>query len=187
VRLLLCAACLLALAGPEALARERVPPPLRAEVWQVLGDPDGAGVVLLRTKAAPSRVVPVAVGPAEAADIRMRLSGAGFVPQETRDLLGALLKQLDTHVVQVRIERLDAGAVEGGVLYGRVFLRQGKQRLDVQARVSDAIGVALRAEAPLYLSAQVVERGGFPVQKFEGETAGDAHDAARSRRVSDPL
>jgi len=159
------------------------------EVWQVLADQGGGGIVLLRTKSGPRRIIPIAIGPSEAMSIQMKLAGTTFVRPLTHDLLDSLVKQLGAKIVKVRIEKLESvHGRDSGTFFGRVFVRQGKRTFDLDARASDSIAIALRAEAPIFVAAPVIEKSGFDPKKFEGE--GDVESPIprpRSRPPSEPL
>ncbi|HJZ87203.1 MAG TPA: bifunctional nuclease family protein [Polyangia bacterium] len=160
-----------------------------AEVWQVMADPGGGGIVLLRTKANPRRIIPIAIGPSEALSIQMKLAGTSFVRPLTHDLLDTLVKQLGAKVVKVRIEKLEAvHGRDAGTFFGRVFVRQGKRQFDLDARASDSIAIALRADAPIFVATPVVEKTGLDAKKFEEE--GDVESPLprpKSRPPSEPL
>ena len=160
-----------------------------AEVWQVVGDPSGGGIVLLRTKAAPRRIVPISIGPSEALAIQMKLHGTSFVRPLTHDLLDAMVKQLGARIVKVRIEKLESiQGRDGATFFGRVFIRQGKRLFDLDARASDSIAVALRADAPIFVATPVVEKTGIDAKRFEEEGDFDVPTPRpRSRPPSEPL
>jgi bifunctional DNase/RNase len=174
-------------AGPEHFEEAHSRDWSEAEVWQVIPDASGGGIVLLRTRAMPRRIIPIAVGPAETLAIRLKMAGATFARPLTHDLLDQMVRQLGARIVKVRIEKIaNIQGHEGGTFFGRVFFRQGRRQLDIDARASDSIALAMRADVPIFVSTQVVEKTGFDAKRFEeeGETPASPH---RSRTPSEPL
>jgi uncharacterized protein len=183
-------ACTCTIAG---LARaqtqdEKAPQWSEAEVWQVIPDPTGGGIVLLRTKASPRRIVPIAVGISEALAIRMKMLGTTFARPLTHDLLDNLIRQLGGRIVKVRIEKLEPiSGRDGGTFFGRVYLVQGKRRFDVDARASDSIAMALRNDAPIFVAAPVVEKAGIDAKQFEDGGNVEAPQKKASPPATEPL
>jgi bifunctional DNase/RNase len=189
---------MLALALPcaaRADAPEPAPPERRSadwsevEVWQVIGDAAGSAIVLLRTTNPERRIiVPIAVGPSEALAIRLKLAGTSYIRPLTHDLLEGLVRQLGARVVKVRIEKLaPAHAHDAGTFFGRVFVRHGRRTLDLDARASDSIAIALRAGAPIFVATRVLERSGLDVRRFEAGDVEAPVPLQRAREPAEPL
>ena len=126
------------------------------DVWDVYHLDDGQNVVLLRTKGAAPRFLPIWIGESEAMAIQLRLSRQLPPRPLTHDLLERLIKTLGARVLKVHVEGL-----RERVFLGRVFLRQGGQTYDVDARPSDSIALALGARAPIYVSRAVLDEAGM--------------------------
>lgn len=101
------------------------------------------------------RHVPIVIGPFEAHAIAMALSGE--IPQRpmTHDLLRNILMRLDITVDRVVIDDL-----WHGTFYAKIFLRRGEEEIEIDARPSDAIALALRFRAPIYMAESVLEAEG---------------------------
>lgn len=126
------------------------------EILGIRIEPDsGAPVVFLREAEAPHRVLPVFVGPAEATAIAMALSGAAPSRPLTHDLLASLLTSLDASV-----ERIEVTALENATFLAALELHGPSGNRRVDARPSDAIAVALRTHAPLFVSDAVMDEAG---------------------------
>ncbi len=152
-RLLLLAPVLLLLACAEP-----APDGLRTEVIEVVVDPTtGTPVVLLRELAAGKRVLPIWIGPGEAQSIASHLSGAEPPRPNSHDLTKRLVDGLEGQVVDVTVTDL-----RSGVYYARIRLAIGQRHFDVDARPSDAIAIALRYDAPIFVSESLFEKASQP-------------------------
>lgn len=112
--------------------------------------PSNAPIVLVRPIAGGA-LLPIWIGPNEAAAIAMAQQGVAAPRPLTHDLFIATMLQLGTPLLSVRITRL-----EEGVFFAElVFAEQA-----VDARPSDAIALALRAGVPILLSDEVLAEAG---------------------------
>ncbi len=103
------------------------------------------------------RIVPVWMGTAEATQLGMAMEHGRFERPMTHDLFLDALTNLDACVDHVLITR-----VEGQTFYARLALRQHGRLIDLDARPSDAIALAVREDAPLYISEEALQKGSFP-------------------------
>ncbi|MBQ9000773.1 MAG: bifunctional nuclease family protein [Eggerthellaceae bacterium] len=104
-----------------------------------------------------SRVVPICVGGYEALGLGSVLEGTRFTRPMTHDLLLDALTNLDA-----RIDHVFINDVKSGTFYARLVLAQHGRLVDLDARPSDAIALALRQGAPVYIDETVLERASFP-------------------------
>ena len=109
-------------------------------------------VIILKEKNG-ERQLPIIIGVAEAAAIKMKVSNINPPRPLTHDLLHVLIGRLGAQVERVVITRL-----EGNTFYARLVLRHNDVVLDIDARPSDSIAVALRAQAPIFVEEQVFEK-----------------------------
>jgi bifunctional DNase/RNase len=115
----------------------------------------GVPMVVLRETAQPHRVVPIIVGGTEAAAIGIALAGEVPARPLTLDLMAELMESFDARVERVEVTELRDGAFLAELA---VIGPGGDQRLD--SRPSDAIALALRLGAPLFVSDEVLEVAG---------------------------
>lgn len=122
--------------------------------------PSNSPIVLVRGPG--DLLLPIWIGPNEAAAIAMAMQGVTAPRPLTHDLFIATLEQLGAPLRSVRITRL-----EDGVFYGELVLgEQGTTVVD--ARPSDAIALALRAGAPVLVADAVLVEAGVPVEEEDG-------------------
>jgi bifunctional DNase/RNase len=115
----------------------------------------GAPLVLLREHDAPFRVVPIFVGAPEAVAIAAGLKGDMPGRPMTHDVMAGLIATLDAHVVAVEVTGLRNGAFLAELA---VDGPHGARRVD--SRPSDAIALAVRTGAPLFVDDAVLEAAG---------------------------
>jgi bifunctional DNase/RNase len=102
-----------------------------------------------------TRKIPIIVGTFEAQSIATEIEG--IVPQRplTHDLLISILRELDVELKEVVIYDL-----QNGVFFARLELIKAGIITTVDARTSDAIAIALRAKAPIYIENRLMKEIG---------------------------
>src|ERR671922_2530407 len=117
-------------------------------------------IVLLKT-ADGNRYLPIWIGQPEAAAILMRLQGASTPRPMTHDLVTELLEQLDAQVVRITVTEL-----RDNTFYASITVQQNGSEIEIDSRPSDAIALAVRADAPIFAADEVIEESAI---EFEGE------------------
>src|SRR5436305_10595286 len=117
-------------------------------------------IVLLKT-AEGNRFLPIWIGHPEAAAILMKLQGASTPRPMTHDLVTDMLEQLDAQVVRITVTEL-----KESTFYASITVQQNGSEVDIDSRPSDAIALAVRAEAPIFAADDVIEESAI---EFEGE------------------
>ena len=117
-------------------------------------------IVLLKT-ADGNRFLPIWIGHPEAAAILMKLQGASTPRPMTHDLVTDMLEQLDAQVVRITVTEL-----KESTFYASITVQQNGSEVDIDSRPSDAIALAVRAEAPIFAADDVIEESAI---EFEGE------------------
>lgn len=116
-------------------------------------------VVILQEVDGP-RVLPIWIGPGEASAIAMELAGVKFARPLTHDLLKQVIIGLGGELRRVLIT-----AVKDNTYFAELHIHRAGDVVQVDARPSDSIAVALRLKAPILThrdlldapSAQIVE------------------------------
>ncbi|MCP4604902.1 MAG: bifunctional nuclease family protein [Proteobacteria bacterium] len=123
---------------------------IRVSVKKVLFDPKvGASVVLLKEEEG-EREVPIWIGQSEALSIAMAIENISLPRPMTHDLIQSVLTGLGVSIDWIRIHDLDEGT-----FYATLRLNSSDGEVDVDSRPSDAIAVALRMEAPIFVAEKV--------------------------------
>ena len=122
-------------------------------------------VVVLRD-AGSDRYLPIWIGAPEADAIAVRLQGVEVPRPMTHDLLTNVLQELGGAV-----ERVVVSSLSNDTFYARVHVRVEERALEIDARPSDAIALAVRSEAPIFVADAVLEQAGVTLDEQESEAA----------------
>ena len=104
--------------------------------------------------------LPIAIGNFEAAAIYMELYNDPPPRPITYDLLRSILNGLDALV-----ERVVINALRDDTFYAEITLSVDGRTLEIDSRPSDAIALALRVDAPIFVEEPVVREAGLVVEK----------------------
>ena len=108
-------------------------------------------IVVLQEKDG-ERVLRIWIGPAEASAIAMELAGVKFSRPLTHDLVKQVIVGLTAELRQVVITR-----VQENTYYAELHLYRGEDIVQIDARPSDSIAVALRLSAPIFTDEALLE------------------------------
>ena len=137
-------------------------------------------VVILREKDG-ERLLPIWIGPGEASAIAMELAGIHFARPLTHDLFTAVVRGLGSALVRVLITKV----VDNTYFASLVFHHDGEY-ISIDARPSDSIALALRAEAPIYADESLLEVSALDVEEASFDDEADDFDA-EAAHVGDPV
>lgn len=104
-----------------------------------------------------TRVIPIWIGPNEAAQISLAIENVHPARPLTHDLFLDAITNLDARVDHVVIHE-----VRKQTFYAHLFLTQGGRLIELDARPSDALALAIRQGAPFYADEEVLEKASFP-------------------------
>jgi bifunctional DNase/RNase len=125
--------------------------------------PANAPVVLLREQTGERRVLPIYIGPEEARAIALALEGIATPRPMTHDLLRDVLGALDVALVSVLVTEL-----REATFYAELELKVDGRTVRVSSRPSDAVALAVRVDAPIFASEDVLAEAAMPAAD-EGE------------------
>ena len=117
-------------------------------------------IVLLKT-ADGNKFLPIWIGHPEAAAILMKLQSQAPPRPMTHDLFSDMLEQLGAQVVRITVTEL-----RENTFYAQITVAQNGNEIEVDSRPSDAIALAIRAEAPIFAADRVIEESAI---EFEGD------------------
>lgn len=133
-------------------------------------------VVILREKDAV-RLLPIWIGSNEADAIAIRLQNISVARPLTHDLLKSVIDQLGAQVKHILVSELSED-----VFYARVVLEVDGHQQEVDSRPSDAIALAVRCGARIFVAESVLEKAGV-LPDADKET--DEHAAEGLSQVKD--
>jgi hypothetical protein len=99
------------------------------------------------------RYLPIWIGSWEASAIAMRLQGLTPERPLTHDLFAAALTELG-----VRIQRIVISNLAEETFHARLIFERGGEMLELDARPSDALALAVRVDAPIFAAEEVLAR-----------------------------
>lgn len=121
-------------------------------------------IVILHSEES-SRLLPIWIGVSEANAIAIQLEGIELPRPMTHDLTIALLRDVESEITKILIS-----ALEKNTFFAQIFLKSSTGESTVDSRPSDAIALALRSDAPIFVSAEVLDQA---VKGVEGELSSD--------------
>jgi bifunctional DNase/RNase len=117
-------------------------------------------VVMLKEKTS-SRYLPIWIGHFEADAIAIPMQKVPVSRPLTHDLLRSAISTLGA-----RLEHVIINDLADETFYAKLILDQNGKTIEVDARPSDAIALAIRAEVPIFVEDKVIDSAGMV---FEGE------------------
>ncbi|MDK3158945.1 bifunctional nuclease family protein [Anaerolineae bacterium CFX9] len=112
------------------------------------------------------RYLPIWIGPCEADAITIELQEMPPQRPLTHDLLRSTISELGGKVIHILISDL-----RSDVYYARIVIEVNGRQVEVDSRPSDAIALAVRAKAPIFVSDTVMERAAIePEDDVEAQT-----------------
>ena len=116
-------------------------------------------VVILQEKDG-SRVLPIWIGPGEASAIAMELAGMNFSRPLTHDLFATAIKGLGGRLQRVMITK-----VVENTYYAEMIIARDGEYFSLDARPSDSIAIALRMDAEIFTSDELLEHTSIEISE----------------------
>jgi bifunctional DNase/RNase len=129
-------------------------------------------VVILKEKDA-DRYLPIWIGPAEADAIAVKLQDVSVPRPLTHDLLGNVISQLGGAVQSIVVHDL-----MNDTFFAKIVLNVDGRTLEVDARPSDALALAVRARVPIFAEEAVLSKAAIFLDKETGKPVTQAETAA---------
>jgi len=120
-------------------------------------------VVILKEKMA-ERYLPIWIGPAEADAIAVKLQDVNVPRPLTHDLLSSVIDNLGATVNSVIVNDL-----KNDTFYAKIILNVDGGLVEVDSRPSDALALAVRVEAPIYVEETVLDKAGILLDQETGK------------------
>ena len=143
----------------QPAATPEAPTPVTTQTRMVVdsvrvSNADQSRVVILRTEDS-ERFLPIWIGRFEAQAIAVKLQDVSLPRPLTHDLLGSVIADLGATVQRVVVTE-----IADGTFYGKVVLEADGRTTEVDSRPSDAIALALRVQAPIFVEDSLLEAVG---------------------------
>lgn len=135
-------------------------------------------IVLLREHE-HERYLPIWIGPYEAEAITISLQEIEVARPQTHDLLLKSIEALGARLIRVEVVEL-----KGDVFYGNLVIEQDGRIIDVDARPSDSIALAVRAHVPILVNTRILREAGIvPDEDIQAEVMAEPADATTESEV----
>jgi len=116
-------------------------------------------IVLLKTND-DNRFLPIWIGHPEAAAILMKLQGADTPRPMTHDLIVDILDQVET-----KCERISITELRDNTFYATITLSVAGTEVEIDSRPSDALALAVRVSAPIFVAEDVIEESSIEFEQ----------------------
>ncbi|MFC2073014.1 bifunctional nuclease family protein [Chloroflexota bacterium] len=138
-------------------------------------------VVILKGKVV-DRYLPIWIGPAEADAIAVKLQGVTVPRPLTHDLLRSVIDTLGASVNSIVVSDL-----KNDTFYAKITLDVDGGQMEVDSRPSDALALAVRVEAPVYVEESVLDKAGIMLDKETGKPIPEERDGTdkEGKKVSE--
>jgi bifunctional DNase/RNase len=123
----------------------------------------GAYALILKEESG-NRRLPIIIGGAEAQAIAIPLENMTPSRPLTHDLFKSFFESFDIELEEVLIYNL----VEG-IFFAKLICKQGEKSLEIDARSSDAVAIALRCDKPIYTHEFIMSSAGIVIDPEEEE------------------
>lgn len=142
----------------------------------------GAYALILASTEEEPRKLPIIIGGAEAQSIAIAMEKNVTAPRPlTHDVWQGTLKALNATVVEVFIHRM-----VNGVFYASLYMLNEKgDELVFDCRPSDAVAMAVRYEASIYVAASILNEAGITAsEEAKADELDEEEDAAQEPQAS---
>jgi uncharacterized protein len=130
---------------------------VQCEILGLSSNPStGGAYAILLKEVEGSRRLPIIIGAFEAQAIALEMEGIKPPRPLTHDLLKTLVDNLGANVVEIIVSEL-----KDNTFYAKILLESSGLTNEIDARPSDAIALAVRTYAPIFVSENVMSTAGF--------------------------
>jgi uncharacterized protein len=126
---------------------------LQVEIKGLMLDPSSNVPIVILRDIQSQMFLPIWIGVFEANAIALRLEGVDPPRPMTHDLLRSFLEQLGG-----KVEKIVISDLRESTFFAVIHVRNQNAALTIDARPSDAIALALRTEAPIFVLRTVLDK-----------------------------
>jgi len=123
------------------------------KVFRLTLDPmTGTPIVILKDLG-DQEAIPIWIGLCEASAIATEMEKVKLPRPMTHDLMKDIL-----HLLQAKLVKIEINDLRDNTFFAAIFLQRDDQVYSLDARPSDAIALAMREDAPIFVEEKVIER-----------------------------
>lgn len=150
-------------------------------IASLLIDPNTSLPLVVLMEVAGRRAVPIVIGLAEAEAIAVALQEIKLPRPRTHDLLGNLMTSLGGH-----LERIVVTDLRESTFFARLDVVRDDETIEVDSRPSDAMALACRVGAQIFVDEGVLERARMRFPEELEEEEAEQRAAAKKERGENP-
>jgi hypothetical protein len=139
-------------------------------------------VVILKEKET-NRYLPIWIGAAEADAIAVKLQGVSVPRPLTHDLLQSIVDAFGA-----RIQSIVVSELKNDTFFAKILISVDGSQMEIDSRPSDAIALAVRVPAPIFVDESVLERAGIWLDKESGKLVPEESEESKKpegKKVND--
>lgn len=121
----------------------------------------------------------VLIGESEAQSIALKLNNTKAPRPLSHDLMNSIIRELNARLVKVLIYEMI-----NDIFYSEIYLVQGDKPIVIDARTSDAVALAVRSNAPIFINSDILDIVGAVID-VEEEAALRKESAEKAISLSD--
>jgi uncharacterized protein len=153
---------------------------IQCEILGLSSSPStGGAYAILLKEVSGNRRLPIIIGAFEAQAIALEIEGIKPPRPLTHDLLKQVIDNLGATIIEVIVDEL-----RENTFYAKIILEMSTMTNEIDSRPSDAIALAVRAQAPIYVTESVMQIAAF-VPSEENEK--DSIENEDNERDDDPV
>lgn len=137
---------------------------LKVSIAGMTMDPASNTPIIILKSETDDRALPIWIGLLEATSIASALQSIKFDRPMTHDLF----KNFMDHI-SVSVSKIEVCDIKDNTFYARIHFVSEDKNFSMDARPSDAIAVALRFDAPIYVDDKVMEQSKIVTDETDGE------------------
>jgi bifunctional DNase/RNase len=138
-------------------------------------DPNSQTPVVILKDESGENCLPIWIGAAEATSIASAIKQVSLPRPLTHDLMHEMLGELG-----VKVKRIIITELRDATYLAEMVLSQGDRVVVLDTRPSDAIGIAVRADAPIFVARQVLEQAKISLKAAHGGAEGEGGEGVPS-------
>ncbi|TWI71165.1 hypothetical protein LZ24_02130 [Desulfobotulus alkaliphilus] len=146
----------------------------RVEIASLSLDPSIRQPVLILKKCDGDEAVPLVIGHLEAAGIAAAIRKENLESPMTHDLFASFIRETGYRMIRAEVTSLKEGRFSAKIFLGS----DGSDAFPMDSRPSDAIALALRFEAPIFMAARLFGQGGVGEATGKAEMITEAADTS---------
>ncbi len=116
-------------------------------------DPTSNSPIIILKSEDDDQFIPIWIGLPEAISIQAVLQNVNYGRPMTHDLFKNF-----TEILKVDVERVEVCDLKDNTFFARIYFFSEEKSFDMDARPSDAIAIALRFQAPIFVDDKVIEK-----------------------------